>query len=205
MKDIIKSIISYVILFIIIAMLSYMSYGIYIEERVKTLKADEEEENKILNEELNATIATQTSKQIKKPDIPVDEEYLGYDVSCRLEIPKIKLNTNVLSKYSKEGLDACISKYYGPLPNEVGNYCIAGHNYQKENMFNHIIDLEIGDRIFLTDNKNGIVEYEVYDKYKVKPQNTKPLSQDTQGKREVTLITCVNYSQNRLIIKASER
>lgn len=153
-------------------------------------------------EEINNNYKTR--KVITMPEVPVDEEYKGYKVECKLEIPEIDLNTNVLKEYSLKGLKLCASKYYGPNANEVGNYCIAGHNYNKENMFNHLIDLKIGDSIFLTDNKNGIVEYIIYDIYKVKPQNTEPLSQKKDKQRELTLITCVNYSRNRLVVKARE-
>ena len=45
------------------------------------------------------------------------------------------------------------------------------------------------------------IDDNIYDIYRVKPQNTKPLLQDTE-KVELTLITCVNYSRNRLIVKA---
>lgn len=199
MKDKIKFILRLIILFILIFLTSYMVYGIYEENKVRTISKESkiEEENQIQN-------IKQENKTINKPIIPVPEKYLNYDVDARLEVPKINLSTNVLKKYSTEGLKVCASKYYGPSANEIGNYCIAGHNYKQENMFNHLIDLEKGDKIFLTDNKNGIVEYKVYDKYKVKPQNTNPLSQNTNGKRELTLITCVNYSRNRLVIKAVE-
>ena len=30
-------------------------------------------------------------------------------------------------EYTKSGLEVCLSKYWGPQPNEVGNYCIVGH------------------------------------------------------------------------------
>lgn len=71
-------------------------------------------------------------------------------------------------------------------------------------MFNHLIDLKIGDELFLTDNKNGKYVYTIDNIYRVKPQNTAPIEQETNGKRRITLITCVNYSRNRLIISASE-
>lgn len=200
-KNRIRLIIRYTILFIISIMISYMSYGIYKEESIRTVKSEENIKNNIPRVESDDNKEFEKVKQIM---IPVAEEYEGYQVNARLEIPKIKLNTNVLSEYSKEGLAVCASKYYGPSANEVGNYCIAAHNQSKENMFNHLIDLKIGDSIFLTDNTNGMVEYKVYDMYKVKPQNVEPLSQETKGKREITLITCVNYSSNRLIVKAIE-
>lgn len=134
----------------------------------------------------------------------VDEEYLGYKVVAFLEIPKIKLETNVLAEYSKKGLDKCVSKFWGSAPNCVGNFCIAGHNYQKPNMFNNVYKLKEGDTLYLTDNENGKYEYEIYDVYKVKPQNTKCLSQNTNGKREVTLITCNSSGSYRIIVKARE-
>ena len=96
----------------------------------------------------------------------------------------------------------CPTKYYGPEPNEKGNFCIAAHNYDKENMFNHIIDLKAGDEIYLSDNKNGKVKYEVYDVYKSKPTDNTPLEQETNGQVEITLITCSDYSSKRIIVKA---
>lgn len=198
-KNRIKTTISYILLCLIAGIISYMVYGIYRESKIRTIGSENNIE-RVLQENVQNT--QDFAIAIKNINL-IEDSYKGYDVDSKLQIPKIGLDTNVLAKYSKEGLDVCASKYYGPSANEVGNYCIAAHN--KENMFNHIIELEVRDSIFLTDNKNGILEYEVYDIYKVKPQNTNPLSQETSGKREITLITCVNYSQNRLIVKAVEK
>ena len=41
----------------------------------------------------------------------------------------------------------CISKFWGANPNEIGNYCIAGHNYGRKNMFGYLGVLEVGDKI----------------------------------------------------------
>lgn len=206
--------ISNIILLCIVSILLYMIYGIYKEAKVRTLSERkniqewfEQKDSKNFFTSNNEEIVNkeyESLRVITMPEVAVDKEYNGYEVECKLEIPKIELNTNVLKEYSTNGLKICASKYYGPNANEIGNYCIAGHNYNKENMFNHLIDLEIGDSIFLIDNKNGIVEYIIYDMYKVKPQNIEPLSQKTEGKRELTLITCVNYSRNRLVVKARE-
>ena len=68
-------------------------------------------------------------------------------------------------------------------------------------MFNHIIELEIGDKIYLMDNQRGKLEYEVYDIYKTTPDNTTPLMQETESP-EITLITCSDYSSKRIIVKA---
>lgn len=195
---ILKSVISLMIVFI----LFYVGYGMYKEGNIRNLNSGESS-TEILN--IEGYNLVEEKKVIKMPEVELAKKYKGYEVDCRLEIPKIELNTNVLKEYTTEGLKICASKYYGPNANEIGNYCIAGHNYNKENMFNHLIDLNVGDSIFLTDNKNGIVEYIIYDIYKVKPQNVEPLSQETNENRELTLITCVNYSQNRLVVKATEK
>ncbi len=131
----------------------------------------------------------------------VQEQYKGYKVSAKLEIPKINLETYVLEDYSIEALKVSVTKFWGNNPNEIGNFCIAGHNYRE---FKKTTNLEIGDTIILTDNYNGVVEYEIYDIFKVLPSQTECLSQYTNGKKEVTLITCTKNSQKRIIIKAKE-
>ena len=189
--------IKYVIIIIIFCIAAYISYGVYKENKIRLV-----EENFQNNIEVEKTTKTTA---IVKEKVNIEDTYLGFDVSAKLIIPKINLETYILKDYQEEGMKVCASKFWGPDPNEIGNFCIAGHNYEKENMFNHLIDLEIGDELYLLDNKNGKVEYKIYDIYKVKPENVKPISQQTNGKRIVTLITCVNYSQNRLIVQAVEK
>lgn len=176
----------------------YVGMGVYKENRIKLV-----EENETQAEEIEKVEQTKLVVPIEIEKIP--ETYLEYEVIAKLEVPKIKLETNVLKDYNLEGMKVCASKFWGPEPNEIGNFCIAGHNYEKENMFNHLIDLEIGDELYLTDNKNGKYAYTICNIYKVKPQNTAPINQETNGSRMVTLITCVNYSQNRLIVQAIQK
>lgn len=204
-------IVQYIIGYIIVGILGYMAYGFYIEAKVRTVEEGKREqflaEQNVQTNDYSKVKQNNERKQEKaKQDfISVPTKYEGYKVDCRLEVPKIKLNTNVLTNYTKSGLKICASKYYGPSANEVGNYCIAGHNYNKKNMFNHLINLKIGDNIYLTDNNNGKVEYIIYDMYRVRPENVEPLSQETGEEKEITLITCVNYSTKRLVVKAIAR
>jgi len=139
-----------------------------------------------------------------KEKISIIDKYENYEVSAQLIIPKINLDTYILKEYSKQAMDICPTKFDGPDANEIGNYCVTGHNYKKEKMFSDLINLEIGDELYLLDNKNGKYTYTIYDIHKVKPDNTKDLEQSTDGKRVITLITCVNYADLRLIIKAVE-
>ena len=128
----------------------------------------------------------------------------GYEIDSKLEIPRINLNSYVLKEFSTKSLLISITKYYGKEANEEGNYCIAGHNYGSDNMFQNLKELEIKDKIYLT-SRNGIKkEYEIYSIFKVYPNDTKCLSQKTNGNIELTLITCILDSEKRIIVKAKE-
>lgn len=194
-----RKILKLLIVLILSILIGNMAYGMYQEFNLK----DGPNVSSLANTEwTQGTLNTEKEEKEIKVIEKIQEQYKGYEVSAKLTIPKIELDTYVLEKYSTETMDLCPTKYFGPEPNEVGNFCIAAHNYNKKNMFNHIIELEIGDTIILSDNKNGKVEYEVYDVYKVKPEETEPLSQKTEGRTELTLITCSDYSSKRIIVKA---
>ncbi len=204
-----------IILIIIIGMVAYTGYGIYEEAQIKDGPSNSSSFNEIIQEigenknsnEPNITktqVTTSLDKSEKDLNL-VAKEYKGYKVSSKLTIEKLEIDTYVLENYSKNAMEVCVVKYYGPNPNEVGNYCIAGHNYITKNMFSKLGKLELGDKLTLTDNYYGKIEYEVYDKYKAEPNQVEALEQNTDGRREITLITCSDYSQKRIIIKAREK
>lgn len=146
---------------------------------------------------------TNEEKKYVKEDVLL--EYKGYKVISKLEIPKIDLETYVLEKYLEETLNVSVVKFYGANPNEIGNFCIAGHNFKNKNMFRNLKNLSIGDNLFIIDNKKGRVEYEIFDIYIVNPKDVACLSQETKGEKQVTLITCTNDSKERIIVKAREK
>lgn len=197
-KDKIKSKIRIAILGILFCIVFYLSIGIYKESKIKLVEENNQVVQKVVREITSVPV-------IRAQIEPLTKTYMDYEVIAKLEIPKINLETNVLKEYTAEGMKVCPSKFFGPEPNEIGNFCIAGHNYDKENMFNNLINLKKGDDLYLTDNINGKITYTIYDIYRVKPQNTAPLGQETNGNKIVTLITCVNYSKSRLIVQAVEK
>lgn len=71
-------------------------------------------------------------------------------------------------------------------------------------MFYKLKNVKNGDKIYITDKKSQKIAYQVYDIYKVTPTKTTCLSQTTNGKREITLITCTTDSKLRIIVKARE-
>lgn len=124
---------------------------------------------------------------------------------AKLEIPKISLKTYVLANYSEKALKISVTKFWGVNPNEIGNFCIAGHNYIRKNMFHDLKELNLGDKLWITDKKMGDIEYEIFDIYKVNPEDVSCLEPETRKKREVTLITCTADSKKRIIVKAKEK
>lgn len=133
---------------------------------------------------------------------PSGEQYYGVAI---IRIPKIGLEYGVADHWSVELLKITPCKYWGGEPNEVGNFCIVGHNYRTDAFFSKVPTLENGDRIELEDIYKRKVNYEVYDKHIVSEDNVDDTTQITHGKREVTLITCTNErSKNRYVIRARE-
>lgn len=127
-----------------------------------------------------------------------------YRVEAKIRINRLGISYPVIADTSEELLKISVNKYWGPKPNEIGNYCIVGHNYKSKTMFGRLSEVVNNDIIELEDMNGNIVKYAVYDKYVVEPSDTKCTSQLTNGRREVTLITCTNYGKQRLVVKAKE-
>ena len=140
----------------------------------------------------------------KQAYVNIPKEINGYTIIGKIEIPKIKLETYILEQTTKESLNESVTKLCGPEINGLGNFCIVGHNYNSETMFKNLKNLEIGDKILITDVYDQTIEYVIYDIYKVYPKETECLSQETNGEREITLITCTTGAIKRLIVKARE-
>ena len=96
-------------------------------------------------------------------------------------------------------------RFYGPYPNQIGNLCIAAHNYDDNRFFSNLYKLNIGDIINIYDSSNLCITYSVYQKYEISIKDTSCTSQNTNGQKEITLVTCNNINKNRLIIKAREK
>ena len=104
----------------------------------------------------------------------------------KLEIPKIELETYILEEYSEQALNISVTKFWGTDANQIGNFCVAGHNFQNKNMFRNLKKLEIGDNLYVIDSKIGRVQYEIYNIETVLPENVDCLNQETDGRRDET-------------------
>lgn len=122
-----------------------------------------------------------------------------------IKIDKLKLDYPILSESSEELLSIAPCRFAGPLPNNVGNLCIAGHNYIDNTFFAKISSLEMNDEICIYGIDGNLVKYYVYDKKEVSATDLSCTSQETNGKRVVTLMTCNSIKQTRILIIAQEK
>lgn len=133
-----------------------------------------------------------------------------YKTIASISIEKINLTYPIIQgeTASVEEIDALLKispvKYHGGEPNEVGNFCIVGHNYRNTKFFSKVPTLEKDDTIQLTDLAGRTITYKVYEKHIVDEDDTRDTSQLTGGKKEVTLITCTDDSKQRVIVKCKE-
>ena len=133
-----------------------------------------------------------------------------YKTIATVNIPKINTTYGVLQglEGTLEETEALLKispvKYHGCEPNEVGNFCIVGHNYRNSKFFSKVPTLVVGDTVELTDLTGRTITYVVYDKHTVDPADTRDTTQLTGGKKELTLITCTDDSKLRYVIKCKE-
>ena len=124
-----------------------------------------------------------------------------YRVAGQIHIPKIGINYPIVYETSEEYLKIAPTKLFGPDINEPGNVGIVGHNYKNQQFFSRLSELENNDKINLLDNKGKRVSYLVYAQYEVPETDLSCTEQNTNGEREVTLITCTKKKDKRLVVK----
>ena len=123
-----------------------------------------------------------------------------------MQIKKIDINYPIYSNYSDDLLKTGLCRFYGPLPNKIGNLCIAGHNYMDDRFFSKLNKLEINDTIEINDEYARKHIYYVYNKYEIISTDLSCLNQNTNGNYELTLVTCTNFNkEKRLVIKAIKK
>lgn len=129
-----------------------------------------------------------------------------YETVGIVKIPKLNITYPILSKTTDALMKVAPCKFHGANPNEVGNLCIIAHNYRrKEVFFSDVPTLVVGDIVEIQDLSQRTVQYQVYDVHTVMPDNVDDTTQKTNGRREVTLITCTNDSKQRVIVRCKEK
>ena len=148
----------------------------------------------------NIKVATATSTYTA----PNGKQYESIGV---INIPKINLTYPILSKTTDALMKVAPCKFHGGSPNEVGNLCIIAHNYRRKGVFfSDVPDLEVGDIVEIQDLSKRTMQYEVYDIHTVVEDDVSDTTQKTNGRKEVTLITCTDDSnEQRVIVRCKEK
>ena len=180
--------------------------------------------NQSLNETAQNTENTENTENVQIPTIdtnmqvpvtnteqptttePTEQHvtYKGFNVEGRIEIPAIDADYPVLERATPDSIEAAVAILYGPGLNQVGNTTIVGHNYRNGSFFGNNDKLELGDKIYITDNSGTKITYNIYNIYETTAEDSDFITRETNGKREISLSTCTDNSQARLIIWAIE-
>lgn len=170
----------------------------------KQVKTKEEEQKIVKNIDIGSTMKKENGVQDKinrlEEYINLPREIKGQKVIGKIEIEKLNISKYILEETNEKSLKAGVTKICGPEINKVGNFCISGHNYAQT--FGKLKNLEIGDTIVITDTYDRKGIYHVTEVIKVDPNDTTCLTQDTDGQKEITLVTCTTGAIKRVIIKA---
>ena len=204
-----KFLINLLFIILILILLIWLSIQKHEEDMINKIANSASLEGDFVNTKSTKELENENSKNgnTEKSEYPKEkiiEEYKAYKVEAKLEIPEISLETYVLKEFSSNALNISVTKFWGANANCIGNFCIAGHNFKNSNMFHNLKKLNIGDKIIITDNNIGKIEYQIYQIDIVLPANVDCLDQETNGEKTVTLITCTNDSAKRIIVKAKE-
>ena len=164
-----------------------------------------------LNEENQNTEKIEEFEEVKEEKPKILEKFnveyttdrgTKYRIDAILNIPSLGIYYPVISETTDELLKISLNKFWGGEPNSVGNYCIVGHNYDgKDILFGKLNKIQIGDIVELEDKTGVRLQYKVYNTYIVKPTDVACTSQITNGRKEMTLITCADGGKTRLIVK----
>lgn len=130
-----------------------------------------------------------------------------YSIIGKLNIPSLNIEYPILSSTSTALLKISLNRYWGAYPNEVGNMVVVGHNYKNDKFFSNLSKINIGDIVKISDASGNTLDYSVYKTDIVDQYDNSCTSQLTDGKKEITLITCYydagsTHATKRFIVKA---
>lgn len=198
---------------IVLVLIIYLIYSEYDRRKGEAISKDilgniADVDTTVINDDtlvvaLNDNIEEVHTKQLDKFNtVYKTDSGKEYKVDSILNIPSLEIKYPVLSESTDELLKISLNKFWGGEPNSVGNYCIVGHNYDgKDIFFGKLNKIQNGDIVELEDKTGKVLQYKVYNKFIVQPTDVACTSQITNGKREMTLITCSDGGKTRLIVK----
>lgn len=121
-----------------------------------------------------------------------------------IEIPKINIKYPILEKETVASLEKSVAVRYpdSAILNEPGNVVIVGHNYRNGQFFSNLEKVATGDMVKITDTKGQTLIYTIYEKYETTPEDVAYITRNVGDNTEITLVTCTDDSNARIIVKA---
>ena len=124
-----SKIIKYIIVIIIFLILSWVGFNEYTRIQINKRKSQ------YITDKVYSVTKTEGKNEVDSNEKiyfkeEIVKEYKGFDVIAKLEIPKIKLETYILKNFSEASLNVSVTKFWGSNPNQIGNMCVAGHNFK---------------------------------------------------------------------------
>lgn len=229
-KKVIYKIMFIISLFLMVSLVSMYIYAEYDKNKEESISGDilsylNMKDDTTISSYENALVVKITQEASNLPDDSVEETsnsnvkvatatstYTAqngkqYESIGVINIPKINLTYPILSKTTDALMKVAPCKFHGGSPNEVGNLCIIAHNYRRKGVFfSDVPDLEVGDIVEIQDLSKRTIQYEVYDIHTVVEDDVSDTTQKTNGRKEVTLITCTDDSnEQRVIVRCKEK
>ncbi len=197
----------------ILGTLGYLGYGYYKKYMLNSDAEDYLEEFDTMVVQLNNNQDTpeepeedQNNTQNKDEGVLISGDqatYKGFKVVGKLEMPTINIRYPILDVITHaNAIEVSVGVLYGPGVNRAGNTVIIGHNYNNGLFFGKNKNLKEGDKIYITDMQGNKLEYTIYSKYYTPESDTSYITRQTDGKIEVTLVTCDATGKNRLVVCA---
>ena len=203
-----------VLLIAITCVLGYFGYNYYKKTKLNkdateyleefdtlVVKLNKEKEEEELN---NPDNENQGNGSNQMRGIETDKlVYKGFKVVGKLEMPTINIQYPILDVITHaKAIEVSVGILYGPGVNQPGNTVIIGHNYNNGLFFGKNKHLQIGQKIYITDIYGNKKEYTIFNKYYTPESDTSYITRKTDGKTEVTLVTCDTTGANRLVVCA---
>lgn len=130
--------------------------------------------------------------------------YKDSDIIGNISIPKLNLNYPIFYGINENLLKISPCRFYGNMPEEKSNLCIAGHNYDDNRFFSKIFSLELDDLILIENSLGNVFPYYVYDKYEINENEISSVINSNYD-YELTLLTCNNKNNKRFVLKANQK
>lgn len=137
-------------------------------------------------------------------NLPKVRFYKNYPTVGNISIPKTKVSYPILLDTSAQALEIAVGVTYPSSPeiNQPGNVVIIGHNYRNGKLFSNNKKLVVGDTIQIKGLDNKTLNYTIYEIFETTPTDTAYMTRNTDGRIEISLSTCTDDGNNRLVILA---